>query len=119
MLASASPVVPDLFSLIVTFPSPLWSPRGMFVVASMCSGTIAIVGSVGHHQPLLSPGTLYPVLMVCLTAVISSLSVRNLYTVLHWAWNSAKEAQRNQEQFRDRQGELNRTLRALDEASGL
>jgi len=55
--------------------------------------------------------------MVCLTAIVSSLSVRNLYTLLHWAWNSAMEARRNQQQLRDRQGELNRTLRALDEAS--
>jgi len=112
-----SPIVPYLFPLIVTFAGLLLIPRGMFIVAAICSATMAIVGSVGHQRPPLSPGTIYPVLMVCLTAIVSSLSVRNLYTLLHWAWNSAMEARRNQEQLRDPQGELNRTLRALDEAS--
>ena len=114
---STSPLLPFLFPLIVTFAGLLLSPRGMFVVAALCSGTIAVVGSTSHQRPFLSLATIYPVLMVCLTAMVSSLSVRNLYTVLHWAWNSAMEARRNQEQLRDRQGELNRTLRALDEAS--
>ncbi len=117
MWTSNSPLVPFLFSLIVTFAGLLLSPKGMFVVAALCSGAIVTVGSMSYRHPPLSPEVLYPVLMVCLTAVISYLSARNLYTVLHWAWSSAMEAQRNQEQLRDRQGELNRMLRALDEAS--
>lgn len=117
MGASDSPLVPFLFSLIVTFAGLLLSPRGMFVMAALCSGAIVTVSSLSYQRSPLSPEVLYPVLMVCLTAIISYLSTRNLYTVLHWAWSSALEAQRNQERLRDRQGELNRMLRALDEAS--
>jgi len=114
---SNSPIVLYLFSLIVTLGGLLLSLKGMFLVAATCSGTIAAIGLLDHRQPVLSPETIAPIAMVCLTATISYLSVRNLYTVLHWAWNNAEEARRNQERLRDRQGQLNRTLRALDEAS--
>jgi signal transduction histidine kinase/CheY-like chemotaxis protein len=58
-----------------------------------------------------------PISVILLTAIASWLSTRNLYTALAWSRNSTMEALRRAEQARDRQSELQRALKALDEAS--
>lgn len=58
-----------------------------------------------------------PMLVVVFVAVAAALAARNLYTALAWTWNSYERAQLNEQLARDRQAELRRTLKALDDAS--
>ena len=55
-------------------------------------------------------------LVVGAVGISSSLAVRNLYQALYWFRERAMAAQRNEQELRERQAQLNRTLKALDEA---
>ena len=97
------------FALIVIFSGLLLSPTIAFAVA---------LASMGLVYTLSSPFQLIsPLVIILLTAVASWLSQRNLYTALQWAWSSQAEAWRKMELARDHQSELQRTAKALDEAS--
>ena len=52
-------------------------------------------------------------------AFLSVLIVRTFYTALDWAWNSQQRAEKLLEISRDRQGELNQTLKSLELAYSL
>ena len=54
------------------------------------------------------------VLALILAAVLAWLIVRTLYTALEWAWTMQRQADDTLEVARDRQGELARALKALD-----
>jgi signal transduction histidine kinase/CheY-like chemotaxis protein len=103
-----------LFILPVLFASVLlneWS----FIGASLIALALAL-GMVLSRPPgaasdvTLSMGTLVLVTIACW------LSTRKLFVALAWVWNGYERANRNEQIARDRQGELERTLKALDEA---
>lgn len=60
-----------------------------------------------------------PALTIALAfgAVLAWLIVTNLYTALAWAWTMQKRADESLELARDHQGELARTLKALDNSN--
>lgn len=61
---------------------------------------------------------LYSALLVIrLPAVLEWIPARSLYVVLGWAWSGQRRANQLLEKLRIRQGELNRTLAALNEAT--
>jgi len=107
--------IPYLFALSVIFASLLLGQKGVFITAALTSTIVTYIGLVRHGWPLLE--LVGPVSVILLTAVASWLSTRSLYIALEWSRNSSIEAQRKAEQARDRQSELQRTLKALDEAS--
>ena len=106
-----------LFALPVMFAGLLIGFRSMLATVIMVSGLVVAVGLLVHGESPLSPGLLSPVMFVCLTALASWLSNRNLYAALQWAWNGYRRARHNEEQLRERQIELKRALKALDEAN--
>ena len=115
MSAFGGHVTPYLFAPSVIFASLLLGQRALFIAAASASGMVVYIGLARLGWP---PGELVgPVCVILLTAFASWLSARNLYTALEWSRNSRIEAQRKAEQARDRQAELQRTLKALDEAS--
>ncbi|MDI7275574.1 MAG: hybrid sensor histidine kinase/response regulator [Anaerolineae bacterium] len=72
--------------------------------------------------PLRAPGTspltlLPPIGCLWAATLVSWLSSRNLYTALLWALHGQRRAAELVAELRERQGELNRTLVALTEAS--
>jgi signal transduction histidine kinase/CheY-like chemotaxis protein len=98
------------------------------IVAGLLVGSAAAPGAalvltlaclaLGGRSP--SPGItpLLPALgLLWATALTSWLSSRSLYTALRWAMHSQKQAVALLDELRQRQGELNRTLAALTEAS--
>jgi len=109
--------VPFLLALPVMFTGLLLGSGWMLVAVAIVNGVIAGVGSGVHGESLLSLTLLSPISFVCLTALASWLSNRNLYAALGWAWNGYRQARQNEEQLRKRQAELRRLLRALDEAN--
>jgi len=115
MSAFGGHVTPYLFAPSVIFAGLLLGQRALFTVAASASGMVIYIGLARLGWP---PGELVgPVCVILLTAFASWLSARNLYTALEWSRNSRIEAQRKAKQARDRQAELQRTLKALDEAS--
>jgi len=115
MSAFGGHTIPYLFSLSVIFASLLLGRKALFIVAALSSAIVVYIGLARHDWPWRELAG--PVSVILLTAVISWLSARNLYTALEWSRNSRIEAQRRAEQARDRQSELQRALKALDEAS--
>lgn len=105
-------------------PAP-WLPFAgltlVFVNAMILSGgelvTAGLIGSVAawlvdrqtHAYPLSELA-----LALILAAVLAWLIVRTLYTALEWAWTMQRQADETLELARDRQGELARALKALD-----
>jgi len=96
-------------ALVVTFSGMLLSPAFAFLVALTSVALVFAMGSFSQSTP--------PMIMILLTAIASWFSQRNLYIALQWAWNSQAEAWQKMELARDRQAELQRTAKALDEAS--
>jgi signal transduction histidine kinase/CheY-like chemotaxis protein len=86
------------------------NPIAGFVAALMSS---VAVGLLLARQDLLVP----VLLLLWLTAIAEWVSSRGLYTALKWAWNAQERSDHLIRQLRDNQGELNRTIAALTEAT--
>jgi len=109
-------VAPYMLVIVVSLTSLLFSPQVVAGVTVMCSSLVIAIGVSHFGYSLFSIRLLAPVLVISTVGILSSLSVRNLYLALHWAWDRAMTARRHEEQLRDQQVELARTLKALDEA---
>ncbi len=108
---------PYLLTLVVMFAGLLLAAKEGFIVATIASGIVAVLGRTLFGQSLFSPEVLCPIIVIYLTGLASWLSSHNLYTALQWAWNSYAEASKQMERARNRQAELQSALKALDEAS--
>jgi len=110
-------MAPYLFTLVVTLAGLLFHPSGIFATAAASAGLVIAIGAMehgGHHSPAQVAS---PTIVILLAAIASWLSTRSLHIALHWAWNSQAQASQKMELARDRQAELQRTLKALNEAS--
>ncbi len=106
-----------LFILPVIFASVLLGQRGVFSVAITASlFTLTISKLRVGGAPLPIDGIL-PVAIISLITIASWLSARNLYTALAWVWSGYERARHNEQIVRERQAELRRVLKALDEAN--
>jgi signal transduction histidine kinase/CheY-like chemotaxis protein len=108
---------PYLFTLAVTFSGLLFNLPGIFATAGVSAGLVIALGTVGQAESLPATMVVPPVVVILLTALASWLSTRNLRTALHWALSSQAQAWQRMELARDRQSDLQRALKALDEAS--
>ena len=106
-----------LFPLVPLLAGMLLDGVSLFALASLSAAVVIAVGRLSYGWSLLSPEVACPVLLVYLTAISSWLSMRNLNTALNWAWSNYLQALQSEKRLRDRQEELKRTLKALDEAS--
>jgi len=104
------------------------SPAAPFFASLIVISSAAISPSFGFVAALLNTVSLYlfafqsvaflPSLAVLwLAAALEWISSRGLYTALDWAWNSQQRASWLLKALRDHQGELNRTIVALTEAT--
>ena len=110
-------MAPYLFTLTVTFAGLLCNPPGVFATAAASAGLV-IAAAVAQRNALSSSAqVISPIIVILLTALVSWLSTRNLHTALSWALSSQAQAWQRMELARDRQAELQRALKALDEAS--
>jgi signal transduction histidine kinase/CheY-like chemotaxis protein len=110
-------VAPYLFTLAVTFSGLLFDPPGIFATAGVSVGLLIAIRAMEQVEPLVATEVALPVIVILLTMLASWLSTRSLHTALHWAWGSQAQAWQRMELARDRQAELQRALKALDEAS--
>jgi signal transduction histidine kinase/CheY-like chemotaxis protein len=104
-----------LFLLPVIFASVLLSARGVFLVMLVASGAMALLRAsfAGSGMGELA----LPVAILVLVAFAFWLSSRNLHTTLAWFSNAYENAYRNEQLAREREAELRRVLKALDDAT--
>ncbi len=106
-----------LFILPVILASVLMSQQAVFLIALLASALTVVINHSYLHAPFLSMDTWLPIAVILLTTLASWLAARNLYIALAWAWNGYEQARRNERIARERQAELSRALKALDEAT--
>lgn len=116
MWSSDSPAAPYLLAVVVSLTGLLFSLKVVVGMTIACSSAVVAIGSLHWGHFPFSGELLAPVLVIVSVGILSSLTVRNLYLSLYWAWDRAMAAQDNEEKLLDRQGELARTLKALDVA---
>ena len=104
-----------LFLIPIAFASLIHRRWTVFLVA-------IAAGAVTWGMHTLRPGerpldVLLPIAIGTLTVFTSWLASRNLYVALRWVWSGYERAWRNEKQARERQAELERVLKALDQAT--
>lgn len=115
-LAYQSAAAAHLFTISIIFASVLLSQLGLFVVGiSTVLLTLALCSASGWEQSLVDIAL--PVGVNVMVTIASWLSAHNLHMALAWVWRGYEQARHNEQLARDRQGELRRALKALDEAS--
>ncbi len=110
-------IAPYLFILAITFAGLLFDPPGIFATAAASTGLVIAIGTIGQGGSHSLVQIASPTIVILLTALASWLSSRNLHIALRQAWNSQAWAWQKMELARDRQADLQRALKALDEAS--
>ncbi len=106
-----------LFIIPVIFASVLLSQRSVFLVAVMAICLIVAIALKWMAIPPFSIDVILPITIIVLVTFVAWLSTRNLYTALAWVWNGYNDARRNEQLASQRQAELKRVLKALDEAT--
>jgi signal transduction histidine kinase len=109
-------IAPYMLAVVVSLTGLLFNIRTVTWATILGSGSIVAIGFLRWGYSPLSVELVSPVLVVSAVGISSSLAVRNLYQALYWFRERAMAAQRNERELRERQGQLNRTLKALDEA---
>jgi signal transduction histidine kinase len=117
LLSFPSPALAYLFVVPIIFASVLLGQSTLFLVAAVAIVLILTIGPARTGMPLLSLDAMFPIVIIALVTFASWLSVRNLYTALAWVWQGYERARYNEQIARERQAELRRALKALDEAT--
>jgi signal transduction histidine kinase/CheY-like chemotaxis protein len=116
--AFSSPATAYLFVLPVVFASVLLSQRSFLMAAGGAALLTLLVNVVRTGKaPIVLSEIVLRTATIALSGVASWLSVRNLHTALAWVWDGYERARHNEEMARERQAELRRALKALDEAT--
>jgi len=116
-IASLASAAAYLFIVPILFASALLSQTAFALVAGAAFVLTleAGLGRAGISLGFAEVGS--PMVTLALVTLAAWLSTRRLYTALQWVWSGYEQARHNETVARDRQAELERTLKALDEAS--
>ena len=104
-----------LFALVVLVSTALLGWAAGIVVAAAGSAAVLVSAPAGLN-PSLVPSAVSQLFLFWATVVLTWLLSRPQHTALHWAWQSYAEALQKTEQLRDRQAELVRVSKSLNEA---
>ena len=120
MLAVAVWVVPfslfvTLFSLIVLIAVATLGPRAGFGTAVVVIGVIA-AERLGPNPTISWSEALATIALSMGSAIVGWVMTRPLRVALDWSWQYYARAQAITDELRVRQGELNRTVKSLNEA---
>lgn len=103
-----------LFVAPIIFSSAIHRRWTLFLTAAISAAITWGTHLRRPAEPTLD--ALLPICIIAITAVASWMAARNLYTALHWVWSGYERARHNEDLARSRQAELERALKALDEA---
>ena len=116
LLALGTPESGYFFILPIIFANVLFNRWLALVNAVVAVLLIALLNHVGLGIALWGVTPLLSILTTAVVAVASWLAANNLYTALTWLASAYTTANTNQRLARERQAELQRVLKALDEA---
>jgi len=106
-----------LYLLPLLLASVLIGGRGLAVVACLCVAlTIFILFSV-IGLTLTSRYVWLPVGVLILSTIVYALATHNTLASLAWMWDGYEQAEHNKRLATERQAELRRALKALDETT--
>lgn len=106
-----------LLVLPVVFGSVLLAQIPALLVATSSSILIIVLTTLGvGTRPFLADAFL-PLVVIALTAAALWFSVRHLLSAIAWFLDEYERARKSEQAARDTQGQLARTLKALEEAS--
>ncbi len=109
-LHTTDSVIIPCYAVVVVLSNAIMSPRQGLAAAALCTATLLIVRPLG--------GALFLALvLIWIVTALQWISSDSLFTALRWFWMSQQRYNAVLAQLRDRQGELNRTLAALTEAT--
>lgn len=117
VLALQAPAMVYLFVLSIVFASTLMTQRGVFLVAIVSGLLTLTIGLIDMESVSLLLDVILPIVVIAMVTIASWLSARNLYVALAWVWSGYEQARHNEQIVRERQAELRRVLKALDEAN--
>jgi signal transduction histidine kinase len=106
-----------LYLLPLLLASVLLGRRGLATVAGLC---IALAIWIPISVIGLAPTSRYvwlPAGVLALAAAAYGLATRNMQASLAWMWHGYEQAERNERLATERQAELRRVLKTLDETS--
>jgi signal transduction histidine kinase/CheY-like chemotaxis protein len=117
LLTYRAPDLTYLYLLPLLLASVLAGRRGLAIVASLSIGlaifvNLSVIG--------LSPTSRYvwlPASVLALATVAYALATRNTQVSLAWMWHGYEQAEHNERLATERQAELRRVLKALDETT--
>ena len=104
-------VVPILVAGALVGPLAFW----LVAAAAFALALLFQLASPSASQTAAEIGLSLAIL--ALVILTTWLSTRRLFTALEWVWHGYQQARSNEEIARDRQAQLQRTLKALDETT--
>jgi signal transduction histidine kinase/CheY-like chemotaxis protein len=104
-----------LYTLIVFLAGATLGVRESFLVAT--AAAVVDLRAIFYSPAVLGPDVALPTLLLLFgSAGLFWVATRPIYTALDWSWESYTISHQMVEQLRDRQGELGRTVKSLNEA---
>ncbi len=98
------------FSVVVVVANAAMSPSMAVVAAVLSSLALLVCSAPGANRDL-------SLLLLWVVTGVECASFQGLHTAMQWAWSSQQRARVLLDRLRDQQGERNRTLAALVEAT--
>jgi len=112
-----SPALSVLLVVPIILASTLLSQHAVFSIATIEGLVTVIPGLLREDASVFSAETTLLLGVIALSTFASWLSARNLHIALAWYQCGYERARRSEEMAREKAGELQRTLKALDEAT--
>jgi signal transduction histidine kinase/DNA-binding response OmpR family regulator len=117
LMTFSSPSVPYLFIIPIVFVSVLLRPSLVFLSSLIASSAILTKGFSDLLLTTLSMPDVLCVATIFLITLAALLSSRNSFITLDWFSTAYDNARRSEQIARERQAEMRRLLKALDEAT--
>lgn len=120
MIAAAAWIQPfslfaALFGLVILIAGATLGTGAMFAAAGIATGVV-LVAWLGPQPVVTADVGLASISLVVGSAVGCWIATRPLHVALEWSWHSYDQARDIADQLRDRQGELGRVNKSLNEA---
>lgn len=117
LLAFRMPDLAYLYLLPLLFAGVLTGRRGLAIIACLSIGLALYINRSVIGLALTSRYVWLPASVLTLATVAYALVTRNIQASLAWMWHGYEQAGRNERLATERQAELRRVLKTLDETS--
>lgn len=106
-----------LYLVPLLLASSLAGWRSLMIVSGFCIALAFVTSHFIIGLPLTARAIWLPVGVLALAALAYALAMRSMRTALTWMWRGYEQAEQNERLATERQAELRRVLKALDETT--